>query len=78
MKLLLILGRVINFFEKNLRSVRETGVNAVMQAFFSEHEGLVNNQHKLLNASLSEKIIEHDSDFDNLICEEAILDAFSR
>ncbi|EGV28541.1 GSCFA domain protein [Thiorhodococcus drewsii AZ1] len=66
------------FFEENLRSVRESGVNAVMQAFFLEHEGLVNNENLLLRSSSSEKVSEPDEDFENLVCEEAILDAFSR
>lgn len=56
------------FYSPNLRSVEQIGVESVMRIFFSEHQ---------LEASISTQISSPSLDEDDLICEEALLDAFA-
>ena len=62
------------FFEANLRSVRNEGVEAVMKTFFAAHEqdgGEENSQpHVAKSVPLSRD--------DDVICEDILLDAFAR
>jgi hypothetical protein len=64
------------FYESNLRSVKEIGVDSVMQHFFSAHQGAANPSQSNLAVNKDNVPTEHDSD--DVVCEEAILDAFSR
>ncbi len=59
------------FYEKNLRSVTKQGVDAVMCEFFKEH-ALKNGAPPQSLKLASQEMIE-----DNVICEEAILEAFA-
>lgn len=63
------------FYEDNLRSIRADGVSAAMDAFFSEHDagGRVADGEPVTPADETEE----DAD-DDVVCEEILLDAFSR
>lgn len=64
------------FYEQNLRSVKEEGVNHVMQTFFLAH--LDENPMDAPSAApvISEPVAT--SEAEDLVCEEALLDAFGR
>ena len=60
-----------NFYEKNMRSVKNSGVELVMNSFFTEHP----------NFSTKESIPNADENVlveTQVVCEDEILDAFSR
>jgi hypothetical protein len=61
------------FFEKNQRTIRPEGVEAVMRMFFSEHGDTDAFAH------LPAQQPKHDTapDEDELVCEEAMLEAFA-
>jgi hypothetical protein len=65
------------FYEANLRSVKESGVEAVMQTFFTAHlsRGADDDGATTTSNVLQERKTEID---DYMICEEAILDAFAK
>jgi hypothetical protein len=65
------------YFEENLRSVKEQGVELVMNTFFKAHLNDKYGQKRKLLSSIKNhpktSIVEND---DDVICEEIILDAF--
>lgn len=68
-------------YEANLRSVKEVGVEAVMQTFFKAHllENAAIVSSTTSNAVFSVQNKSEIKDYSNdVICEEAILDAFSK
>lgn len=71
------------FYENNLRSVKESGVQAVMQTFFKAYlaeEKEVNDLSTTSNLQHLEtqKIETNSTKAEDVICEEAILDAFGK
>lgn len=64
-------------YKSNLRSVKESGVELVMQTFFRAHysDASSNDAQTLV---ISPSITDKDEPTDDIICEEAILDAFSK
>lgn len=68
-------GARSDFFSPNLRSVTETGIEAVMKVFFDAHSpGAVVPQSEPARPG---RITEAD-DAEDVVCEEALLEAFSR
>lgn len=71
----------VSFYEENLRSVRSSGVNQVMQTFFKAHLGeqeCGTQVDPLLNVpqpAAREAGVEKPAD--DVICEEILLDAFA-
>lgn len=69
------------FFAENLRSVTETGVEAVMKVFFAAHAG-----DAWVTGPATEKVAvnrrrgedEEASEADDVVCEEALLEAFRK
>jgi hypothetical protein len=68
------------FFEQNLRSVRREGVDAVMRMFFTEHGGEFELSKGQAGAEAKEiNVIDDAADVeDELVCEEAFLQAFAQ
>ncbi len=70
----------VSFYENNLRSVKSSGVHEVMQAFFNAHLAeqetgtQVNPQVNVPPPAAREAGV--DKTADDVICEEALLDAF--
>lgn len=64
------------FYESNLRSVKEEGVNHVMQTFFQAH--LEDAQMEVLPEAPAVAEPAAASEAEELVCEEALLDAFGR
>jgi hypothetical protein len=77
------------FFEPNLRSVTEEGVRQVMDIFFAEHAGLAGKRGRRTRAqreqpsrderrrSRQQRRAEQQA-AEDVVCEEAMLDAFGR
>lgn len=61
------------FFEDNMRSVRAAGVDAVMAAFFAEHDPA-----GAVAAPAETAATDDDMPEDEAVCEEILLEAFSR
>lgn len=57
------------FFEENKRSVKRTGVEAVMKSFFAAHEGT--EQKTTTGTATATKTVEE------VVCEDALLEAFA-
>jgi len=68
------------YFEDNLRTVRREGVDAVMQMFFSEHDpkGLKLAPPALSKPPKPDRMPEFDDEENEVVCEEALLEAFAR
>lgn len=69
-----------NFYEANLRSVKEGGVELVMQTFFDAHQvaGTTTGLSEQYNYGMEERSTVEVRDYrEDVVCEEAILDAFS-
>ena len=62
------------FFEPNMRSVAESGVDAVMRVFFSEHgKGAAEAEE---NIPPTKAKVGPMASAEDVICEEKLLDAF--
>lgn len=63
------------YFERNLRQVRTKGVNAVMKAFFAEHDDRPvasgGEQKRSVRPS------DEEAEGDDVVCEELLLEAFA-
>jgi hypothetical protein len=67
------------FFDENLRTVLPEGVTAVMDVFFSEHGGDVDTATKPDRAARRVRRKMHrEATADDIVCEDALLEAFSR
>jgi GSCFA family len=62
------------YFESNLRQVKNEGVEAVMKTFFAEHEP----DGRRAPAPQRAKTQPEESADDEVVCEEALLEAFAR
>jgi len=68
------------FYESNLRSVNEHGVNTAMSVFFSEHgknDGAAERRPKRA-AAVREVAAAAAADEDDVVCDEILLEAFAR
>ena len=69
-------GARSDFFSPNLRSVTETGVDAVMKVFFAAHsDGTPAPQAE---PKPSRRVDDDEDEADDVVCEEALLEAFGR
>lgn len=69
-------GARSDFFSLNLRSVTETGVDAVMKVFFAAHsDGTPAPQAE---PKPSRRVDDDEDEADDVVCEEALLEAFGR
>ena len=69
-------GARSDFFSPNLRSVTETGVEAVMKVFFAAHaDGTPLPQGEPARRS---RIVDDEDEAEDVVCEEALLEAFGR
>jgi hypothetical protein len=69
------------YFESNMRTVRTEGVAAAMQTFFAEHDHKFSaeNGSDLLSPALEETAVrERPNAQADVVCEEALLDAFAQ
>lgn len=70
------------YFEPNMRSVTKEGVENVMRVFFNEHSNLEKSGQQEAQTSSSPVVAKgkavSPSDEDELVCEEAMLEAFAR
>ena len=68
------------FYEENLRSVKGLGVDLVMQTFFSQHLGAhekrLNEPAPIIGRAYQDPVYE--SDVVDVVCEDAILEAFAQ
>jgi hypothetical protein len=65
------------FYDPNLRSVSDAGVEAVMRVFFAEHGGAA----EPTGATAPTQQVQHEGpadDGNDVVCEELLLDAFAR
>jgi hypothetical protein len=70
------------YFEPNLRSVRAEGVEAAMNTFFAVHDPGGSPMALEGDVPVTTRTARHtdsdDEETDDVICEEALLEAFSR
>ncbi len=66
------------FYEENLRSVKEEGVDTVMYLFFASYKSLMDQSFGGGKPVVAPAPIADTSGDDDLICEEAMLDAFAK
>jgi hypothetical protein len=66
------------YFDNNLRTIRREGVDAVMQMFFSEHDAQGNKPSAPARRPKADRAPEFDDEENEVVCEEALLEAFAR
>ena len=67
------------FYESNMRSVRSTGVETVMEIFFSEHDAVPARRQSRVKAAIPAVRRDAQPSFDEDVqCEDALLEQFRR
>lgn len=66
-----------DFYEENLRSVKDAGVDTVMYLFFASFKALAETRLDGKAAKVAPASTEDNAEADDLVCEEALLDAFA-
>ncbi len=66
------------YYEENLRSVKKEGVGVVMKTFLGAHLGEESQIAEMAHTSPAASVEQSSDSEEDVICEEAILDAFGR